>query len=491
MSRLSDAVRGAAWSVVAGIIARALGLVGTLLLVRELLPSDYGVVCAASAVVSSAMQFSTLGLGVYLIAQPRLRRSAVVHSTVIHVVLGLLTLAVTSALAPAIGRFFDAPSITRYVPGLVVAALFDRVAYVPERLLMRDLRFRLVGLSRSAGELAYTVVSVATALRGWGGYAVVAGNLARSLTRSLVFIAATDRREWIAFLPLHVRTLAAIAGYGTAVSVGATAGFAARRWDNLLVSRYYGPSVMGTYNLAYNLADIPAVQIGEQITDVLFASLAATPPVERPAMLMRAIRLLSLVMFPLAIGLGAIAPTVSATFFTQRWHDVGPLLMVLSALSIPRPIGLALTSYLQAERRPVTVMLLEILTLVVLLGAMVVVGARGVLWSCGAVSVAFAVRTLVSMMIVHRREGIPMSALLGPQLAPLLACVPMVLVILGARRIVHMLDMGARGVGLCVELLAGTVAFVLAALVIARSASRELIGLVRRAPVVRPVVVPA
>ena len=491
MASVLHAVRGAAWSVVGSITARGIGLVGTLLLVRHLLPEDYGVVSAASVVVMSANQFSTLGVGIYLIAHPQIGRSAAFHSTVMHMVLGVVTLGVMMLFAPRIGRWFDAPTLVRYVPGLVAAALFDRVAYVPERILMRDLRFRVVGLSRTAGELAYTVVSVLTALRGWGGFAVVAGNLARSLVRTFLLVAATDRRDWLAWLPLRAKTIREIATYGTTVSIGATAGFAARRWDNLLVSRYYGPSVMGTYNLAYNLADIPAVQVGEQITDVLFASLANTPARDRPSMLLRAIRLLSLVMFPLAIGLGAIAPTVGATFFTKSWVEVAPMLTILSALSIPRPIGLAITSYLQAQRQPRTVMLLEILTLVLLLGAIVIVGPHGPLWTCGAVSVAFAGRTLVSMFIVSSRDGIAMRDFLTPQLAPLLACVPMVLAILGARRIVHSLDIGAHGVGLCIETAVGAIVFALSALVIARGASAELIGLVRRTRAATSAVVPA
>ena len=70
---------------------------------------------------------------------------------------------------------------------------------------------------------------------------------------------------------------------------------------------------MGAYNLAYNVADVPAVQVGEQIGDVLLPSFAKLEPAARKAALVRSTGLLALVTFPLAVGLGAIAqPLVDA-----------------------------------------------------------------------------------------------------------------------------------------------------------------------------------
>ena len=73
--------------------------------------------------------------------------------------------------------------------------------------------------------------------------------------------------------------------FGAPVSLGQTINFAIRRWDNLVVSSLHGPAAVGAYNLAYNLADIPAVQIGEQVTEALQVGFtkdrAADPRVSR------------------------------------------------------------------------------------------------------------------------------------------------------------------------------------------------------------------
>ena len=64
---------------------------------------------------------------------------------------------------------------------------------------------------------------------------------------------------------------------------------------------------VGQYNLAYNLADVPAIQVGEQIALVLMPSMAELPPERRARALERSSALLSLIIFPLAVGLGLVA----------------------------------------------------------------------------------------------------------------------------------------------------------------------------------------
>ena len=143
------------------------------------------------------------------------------------------------------------------------------------------------------------------------------------------------------------------------VTVGSIATFGMRRWDNLLISRYFGPGVMGAYNYAYNLADTPATAIGDQMSDIVAASFPHVDQRRRAQALVHSCTMVSLVMFPLSIGLAAVAPTVVDAFFDPRWSNVGTMLMCLSALSAARPLATILGSYFCALGRPGVVLRLE------------------------------------------------------------------------------------------------------------------------------------
>jgi len=236
------------------------------------------------------------------------------------------------------------------------------------------------------------------------------------------------------------------------------------------------------YNLAYNLADVPAIQVGEQIGDVLVPSFARLAPERRPAALLRSLTLLGLVVFPLAVGLGAVAETLIDAVLDPRWHAVAPMLMVLSALSIARPIGWTVTSYLQARQLPRPIMWLEAFKLVVLLGAIFTLGRLSALSACVAVGLGFGAHTLAAFWVVRRVDGLPFGALLRSVAGPLFACGPMVAAVFLARRGLA-LGSAPRLLELAVEVLAGAVAYVIAALTFSRGASRELVA--RAAEVLR------
>src|SRR6185295_18794518 len=119
---------------------------------------------------------------------------------------------------------------------------------------------RRIGGVRSLGEITYAAVSVATAVAGFGGMSIVIGNVARSGVRLLGMASSVARADWLPLGPVRWAVLRAIGGYGFVATVRQLGYYASRRWDNLLVSHLHGPAAMGAYNLAYNLADMPASQ---------------------------------------------------------------------------------------------------------------------------------------------------------------------------------------------------------------------------------------
>ena len=477
----SRAVSGAAWTILTGIGSRGLGLVGTVVLTYYLARDVIGEVSDASIVTLLATQFSTIGLGQYLIAKPKAGRDVAWHAVVFHLALGVVALGACIVFVDPLGAWMKAPTLGRYLPGLTVAVFLDRVMLVPERLLVRDMKFRLIGLSRTAGELTYTFASVGLAMGGLGGMAVVYANIARSLLRLVITVSVVPRADWLTPSRLSLGTIRELLRFGLPFSLAASAGQASRKIDNVIISSFFGTEVVAVYNLAYNVADVPAVQVGEQIGDVLLPSFAHMEHEPRKAALVRSSGLLGLIVSPLAVGLGVIAPTVVRAILRPEWVDVGPMLTVLSVLSVTRPMGWTISAYLQARDRTRVMMYLEVFKLVALVVFMVVLGRFGPLWACGAVGIAFTTHAVGSIWLVHRLDGIPFFGLLWRAVPPLVACVPMVAAVLGARWAMQRAGLDQRFLALAVELTVGAVAYVASALVIARSTTRDFLELVGNA----------
>jgi PST family polysaccharide transporter len=472
----TQAVRGVAWTIATGVGSRALGLAGTLAVTYFVARHELGEVADAAVAVVLANQFSSLGVGQYYVARPSAGRDIAWHATLMHVGLGVLALAGVLLLAHPLGVWMRAPALGRFLPGLAFAALLDRVSYMPERVLAREMRFRVVGVCRTASELSYTVTSVLLAALGYGAMCVVAANIVRSTVRLATLVGAVPRRDWLHPTRVSWTTARAMLRFGLPMSVGMAAGFAARRVDNAIVSGLFGADVVGAYNLAYNVADVPAVQVGEQIGDVLLPSFAHMRPDDRKSALVRSTGLLALVTFPLAVGLGAIAPTLVEALLKPEWRDVGPMLAVLSALSVVRPVGWTISSYLLARDRPRQDAALEVLKVTAVVVALLTIGRAGPLWSCAAVGFAFALHALASMVVVELADGVTVAELAARCGGPLAACAPMVAAVLAVR-------VGLSGAGvtspvaqLAMQIAAGALAYPPAALLLARTTALDLVS---------------
>jgi PST family polysaccharide transporter len=180
----------------------------------------------------------------------------------------------------------------------------------------------------------------------------------------------------------------------------------------------------------------------------------------------------------MALGLGAVAKSVVDTLLRSQWANVAPMLSVLCTLAIGSPIGWTIGAYLQTLGRTRIIMMLEVFKLCVLLGSMFVLAKLGGPFvACGAAGVAFGVHALASLWAVHRLDQVRFGAVIVGCLRPLVACVPMVLAVLGARRLMPHPDV-VPGVRMMVELAVGMLAYVASAYVVAGDAARELLRLV-------------
>jgi PST family polysaccharide transporter len=457
---------------------RAVGLIGTLLIARYLSPNEYGVVMAASIAAATASSVTTFGVGTYLVANTEISRADTFHASCWFLVTGVAALVVTLLLATPLERVSDAPGLGVFLPALILSTLLDRIVYVPERILVRHLRFGWLSVARALGELTYTGISVAFAASGWGAMAIVWGSMARSAFRVVAIVPAVDIREWLEPHRLCLETFRRIVGYGTSVTVASVATFGMRRWDNLLVGRFFGAGAMGAYNYAYNLADTPATAVGDQIGDVIAASFPHVDPGKRGAALVRSCSMVSMILAPLSIGLALVAPTVVETFFHPQWSTVGTMLIWLSALSIARPLAGVFTSYFYASGRPTVVVWLEWASLIAVVVAISAFGRKSIDWACAWVSVVFVVRALAGMWTVRRLDGVPMLEFLVPMTRPFAACIAMAAGVSAIRLGLVGLPPSFR---LAIEIAMGAAVYISAVLLLARSSCDELIGTVRSA----------
>ncbi|NVB82200.1 MAG: oligosaccharide flippase family protein [Kofleriaceae bacterium] len=483
MSLARKAARGAIWTILSSMGARAIGVAGTLVMTRFLHPHQIGEVSDAVVIGMTANWATIWGFGQYTVVKGRGPDAAEVtwHATVAYMALGALSLGLVALLGGKLAPFFDAPRAAAYVPFVALALFIRRIGAIPERVLQRQMKFRAPGMALFAGELVYTLTALLLAALGHGGWSIVIANIVQSCVVVLILIRASGIASWATPTPLKWSRFADMLRYGVPLGIQGLAHGASRYWDNLTISHYFGPGPTGAYNMAYNLADIPAVQVGEQIALVLMPSMAELPPERRPRALERSTALLSLVIFPLAVGLGLVAyPLIALILPANEWQLVAPLLVVLACLSVFRPIVWVLSAYMEAESKTNRLMILEVAKLALLVIGIIALQQFGIRVASGAVGASFGITAIAGVVLVMR-EGTSPRRLLAGFLQPIAACAVMAAAALGVREGLVAAGLTHPAIILVAMIVAGAAAYVVAALIICRETSRDMIDLVKKA----------
>ena len=473
MSIGNRAARGIAWNMVLGIASRVFQLVGTLILTRFIAPDEYGAVLAASITVATAGTFTTLAFGQFLIAR-RASAEVAIQAMAVHVLLGVLAMVAIYPLRGALGDMVDTPTMGQYLLGYAIAHIIDRARYVPERLLVRALRFRMLATINGIGDIMLTVTAISTASR-FGAYAVVFGTLVKSVVTAILFFALAPRAEWLTRLRFRIADLRTLFGYGLPILIGSITDRAATRWDNLIISRLFSAAVMGRYNLAFSLAEMPGVTVAETIGDVLMPSLAQMEDAQRKRAVVRAAEMMGLVIAPLGVGLAALSGTLVATFFDARWASMAPMLAILCSMSVVRPMIMALVSYLEVTERTRFIMIASFVRAILCLALVALGGVYGgPLWACAGACVGYAGHTVFMIVGATAIGGISTGAYFRAVLRPLLPCVPMAAAVLGAASVLEQWST-PHVVMLLAEVVVGMVVYILSAFVLVHTAARELL----------------
>lgn len=478
MSIIRAAASGAFWSIGIGVGARVVGLVGTLAITHYLSPEVLGEVAAATILAMTASWLSHWGFNQYVIVKGEESTDGVFHATVLHLLLGFVAIGIVLLLADRFTLFLNAPNLGEYLPGMALVVIIKRFGSIPDKLLVRDMRFKYIALASGAGELAYISLAVALVVTtDLGGHAIVIANILQALIVTVAVTRAAGFARWLAPKPWRWKRVGEILRFGAPIGLESALFEAGRQWDKLLFSRLFGPHTTGMYSLSYNLSDLPATHIGEHVASVLVPTMVNIEPSRRNQVFAEACGLLAIVVMPMAVGLACVAETLVKVLLSPEWQGVADFLAVLAAIAVLRPFTAAIYSFLMALGRTWPLLWFEVLKITVMFGGISLFAPYGAVVAASALPIALAAQ-LAAGLVVLSRHGFPVGTLFAQLWGPALAAAAIAAAVLPLRDAFSVTDV-SLAVRLASEIVVGAVVYVVTAWLFARATLQRLVQAAR------------
>ena len=329
-------MRGIAWTGMAKWSTQLVTWGATIILARLLTPAAFGIVSMASLYLGFVALFNEMGIGAAVVNMRDLTAAEIRQIHTVSVGLGLAGFVVACAMAIPIGMIFHANEVPPVIAVLGLSFVVNAFKTVPVALLQREFRFKFLAFNEGCQAIVMAVGEVALAWMGFGYWSLVIGELLGLAAAAVLAFAWRP----LAFAVPRFSKLGRVTRFTLHLLGGRILWYVYSNADFAVVGRVMGKEALGIYQIAWNFSNMPLRKITELITRVTPSAFAA---VQRDKVLLRRYFLsitegLSLVTFPLCVGITLVADDFVKLALGPQWIDAIIPLRLLSVYISMRTI---------------------------------------------------------------------------------------------------------------------------------------------------------
>lgn len=341
--------RSAAWSVLLRLSIRGLGLISTLILVRLLLPEDFGLVAMATVVIGILELMLDFSFSQVLIRERSEERSLYDTVWTLSVIRSIVIGGLIAGGASLVAGFYGDTRLVPILFFLAVSAVisgFENVGIVDFR---KKLQFHLEFRYRGLTKLISFVLTIALAMSLRSYWALVWGTLANQLVLVVLSFLLSDYRP-----RFDLSQTRRIFGLSVWFMLASLFGAVLNRSPSLVLGKLSGPASVGYFEVGREVAELPTTELVWPITRALYPGYAAAagdmPTMRRLFLDSTAVTMC--LAIPLALGIAATAELVVRIALGVKWLPAIPVIQAMALSGLVRLSYSGLDSMVMAVGKP-------------------------------------------------------------------------------------------------------------------------------------------
>ena len=425
------AISALRWAAAAKLVVQITSWAGTLVVVRLLAPTDYGLMAKISVVCTIPSAIAELGLAASIVSAAKLVRDDLRKLYGVSLVFGAFVTVAVAAAAPFASRLFQEPRLTWPIVVSSLNIIVAAAAIVPSALWTRDLSFRPLAKNEIAVGIVTTTCTLLLAWLGAGVWALVLGTLVGGIARSAGLLRLGERVAPVfsaSGISEHLK-------FGLTVVGNRVSYFLVSQSDVIIGSALLSTIEIGQYTVALQLATLPMAKVMGTINQIALPAIARQKdaPSRVCQTLLKSTSLISVAAFPALWGISAVAPELVHVLLGEKWLPVIPALTILPLVVPIRMIcGVMFTASLALGNRRLDLRN-TIVNSILLPGGFFVGAHWGLVGLCSAWLVSVPLAYSVSMPGVLSFTGVRPRDLLAECAPPAFAAGVMYAAVAGLR----------------------------------------------------------
>ena len=395
-------VKGVLWSGIERFSVQGMQLLFSLIIARQLLPSDYGLIAMLNIFIALAQSFIDSGFSNALIQKQD--RTDIDFSTVFYfnIVVSVIIYILFYFFSPYIASFYDQPRLERVAIFVSLNFIVSAFATVQRAKLTIDLDFRKQAIISLISVIFSGIIAVWMAYHGFGVWTLVAQSLLNNAINTVLLWISTN---WLPKFVFSIQSFKELFGFGSKLLVGGLLHTLYTNMYSLVIGKAYSSSDLGYFNMASTFSQTPSTSVTTILTRVTYSVECKIQDNNEKLQdnFFLFIRLTAFVFFPMMVGLAVVAEPLVKLILTDKWIPLVPYLRIMCFAYMWNPIMRLSWDLLNAKHRSDLSLRSEVIKKIVAIVILVLTILEGEMYviCIGLIIYSFSVLYIVTRYTKH------------------------------------------------------------------------------------------
>lgn len=317
---------GVGWIIAWRFINRILGLLSTLVLVRLLSPSDFGVVTLAMSFVHGLNALAEFGTENAIIRDDKPDRNLYDTAFTINALRGAGVAFILMTISIPLSSYFNSPHFSEVICVAAIVSLIGGLENIGVVDYRRYIAFEKEFWLKLVPRLFSVIVALTMAFLVHDYWALIVAILVNVILAVILSYIMHPYRP-----KFTLRAWDRIASYSTYLWLANVVDMISRLGMNTLISRLLGVPALGIYSVASEIASLPSTELVGPLSRAAFSGFSETRKHDDGSgyLLIRMVSAMLIITLPMGVGFSLIAAPLVNLTLGEKWLSAVPLLQIM------------------------------------------------------------------------------------------------------------------------------------------------------------------
>ena len=410
---------GVAWNIAEKIGSTLLQAIVSIIVANRIMPDDMGIIAVLTVFVTLSQVVIDSGFSQTLIRKANATAEDFKAVFRFNLIASVALYAILSATTPWVASYYGWELIRKVAPVLYLLLPLNALCVIQNTIMVKEFRFAQLSTIIFFSSLISGILAIVMALTGFGIWSLVGQRVSMMATKAILL---WWKSPWRWRRDIRTGSLREMTPYSLRLIATDMITAIYNNIAQLFIGKIYSADMLGYYNQAQKLKDMPVNATMQSIQSVTFPALAkiSDNPTKFDEGYRRVLMLTAFIMLPVMTGLIATADDIYMLLLKPQWHPAIPYFRIMCLIGIFYPISAIAYNVLKVRSNGAIILRLEIIKKVIMtiiLATTIPISVMAIAWGMVA---AAACEMVLNIGATLRYAGLKLKSL-ATTLLPIIA----------------------------------------------------------------------